>query len=146
MCSGEEGRACWHWQRWSRFGLTHRQMWTWKRDVEEEHSPSDGDQGCDQELSPAVATTRPVALAMGQELPRAGTSPGSHSGHGAFHTLFSAAFLLNINCDYYRTAHPCHTAPEAVQTWDRMKLSLLKSLQQQDLPLSKGEGAASRYK
>lgn len=76
---------------------------------------------------------------FGQEL----TSPGQvpawttmlcPGGDGGFHILSSAAFLLNINCDYYKTAHPCHATPEAVQTWNRKKLSALKSLQWQALP------------
>lgn len=70
----------------------------------------------------------------GQELTSPGLCPG---GDGGFHILFSAAFLLNINCDYYKSAHPCHAVPEAVQTRNRKKLSALKSFQWQSVPLPK---------
>lgn len=80
----------------------------------------------------------------GQELPSPGQVPAwtttlCPAGDGGFHILFSAAFLLNINCDYYKTAHPCHAMPEAVQTQNKKKLSALKSLQWQS-PSSQVKG------
>jgi len=142
-----EGRASQHRRDGAGLGLpsaiNHGE--TWPRDVGKEQTPpEDGQHG------PRLATARRWHWPSGQELPSPGQAPAwaaalCPGGDGGLHVLFSTVFSLSVNCDYYKMAHPCHTAPEAVQTRDRKKLSALKSLQPQALPLRGRKEAASGY-